>query len=730
MPVSDEFDAAVRLHQQGQLQSAAQAFQAILARTPDHVEALHRLGIVAVQLGDSCRAIALLRRAVQLAPTSAAMVANLGEAYRVAGQLDQAAQCCQEALRLQPGHAGAANNLGMILLARGDAQAAVEQFRTALTTRPDSAILHNNLGNALRLAENIGEALQAFRQAVQRDPQFAEAHGNLGQLLLEANQPREALAHCEEAVRLRPHVAELHNNLGNVLRDLGRFADARASYREALRLSPNLAQPRNNMGQVLQEEGDLRGALAWYRQALQLDPHSPRIHANLASAFEEQGHFGAAAERYRTALQLDPAFAEAHNGLGFVLHQQGNFAEAMTEYREVIRLRPSFALGHCNLGNLLEELGDFKEAEAGYRTALSHDPNLAVAHAQLATLLRGKLPDDDLAALRRALDRPDLPIARRLALHFGLAHALDGRGEYREAAEHMRSGNALCQKLWQTQGQAYDPQAHTAFVDRLMAACTPEFFARTRDFGSDDERPVFIVGLPRSGTTLTEQVLASHPKVFGAGELNYIKEDFDALPALLRRSDSPVECLAGLDRATAAQLAGRHLDRLGALDATALRVVDKMPDNYLYLGLIAVLFPRARIVYCRRDLRDVAVSCWMTHFRHIRWASDLEHIAARFADHRRIMEHWRRVLPLSLLEVDYEETVADLEGVARRLVAWCGLDWDPACLEFHKTTRPVRTASVSQVRQPIYGRSVARWKHYETELAPLFAALADHEPRP
>ena len=180
-----------------------------------------------------------------------------------------------------------------------------------------------------------------------------------------------------------------------------------------------------------------------------------------------------------------------------------------------------------------------------------------------------------------------------------------------------------------------------------------------------------------------------------------------------------IEGLRRLDRETAGRLASRHLERLRALNRTALRIVDKMPDNYLYLGLLASLFPRAKLIHCRRDLRDVAVSCWMTHFQEIRWANDQQHIASRFHEYQRMMEHWRKVLPVPLLEVDYEETVADLEGVARRLVAWCGLAWEPTCLEFHQAKRPVRTASAVQVRQPVFRTSVGRWKHYEHALASL-----------
>jgi hypothetical protein len=233
---------------------------------------------------------------------------------------------------------------------------------------------------------------------------------------------------------------------------------------------------------------------------------------------------------------------------------------------------------------------------------------------------------------------------------------------------------------------------------------------------------VFIIGLPRSGTTLIEQILAGHPRAFGAGELPLGREGFEALPGLMGVDDPPADCLARIDGATIEAAGRRHLARLAEL-SDAPRVVDKMPGNYLYLGMLAALFPKARVIHCRRDLRDTAVSCWMTNFRKIRWANDPDHIASRFAAYRGLMDHWRAASPTPMLDVAYEETVADLEGVARRVVAWCGLEWDPACLDFQASDRPVRTASATQVRRPVHTRSVARWRHYEPGLGRLFAAL-------
>ena len=273
---------------------------------------------------------------------------------------------------------------------------------------------------------------------------------------------------------------------------------------------------------------------------------------------------------------------------------------------------------------------------------------------------------------------------------------------------------------WRKRDQGYDLKKNDFLITGMIEVCTPDFFERVHGFGLESELPVFVVGLPRSGTTLIEQILASHSQVFGAGEIQLSR---DTMASLGGQVADFIEGVRRLDRQTAHDLASRHLERLRALNGTALRIVDKMPDNYLYLGLLACLFPGARFIHCRRDLRDVAVSCWMTHFQEIRWTNNPQHIALRVQEHQRIMEHWRNVLPAPLLEVNYEETVADLEAVARKLVAWCDLAWEPSCLEFHRAKRPVRTASTVQVRQPVYGTSVGRWKHYEQVLAPLFDRL-------
>ncbi len=682
---------AIQHHQAGRLQAAEQIYRQILAVEPNHGDAIHLLGLIAHQVGKHEVAVEYIRRAIGLKENVPAFHSNLGNVLKEQGKLDEAIACYRRALELKPDFADAHHNLGVAFKDQGKLDEAIACYRRALELKPDYAEAHHNLGLALSDQGKLDEALACCRRAVELKPEFAEAHNNLGTALSAQRKLDEAIACWRRAVALKPDFAEAHNNLGNALKDQEKLDEAIACWRRAVELKPDFAEAHNNLGNALKDQGKLDEAIACYRRA----------------------------------LALKPDFAEAHNNLGVALKDQGKLEESLACYRRAVELKPDLAEAHNNLGSAAAEIGDLQGAEGFFRAALRHNSRFASAHYNLAELLGGKLPQTDLAAQRRLLAETDLTGAQRVWLHFALAKVLDARGEYAEAAEHLERGNALQRSEWRNRGREYDPTEHELLVTRMIAACTPAFFARVGGFGLESELPVFIVGLPRSGTTLVEQILASHSQVFGAGELDLAR---DTMAALGAQAADAVEALGQLDRQTAQRLASRHLESLRALSPAALRIVDKMPENYLYLGLLASLFPRAKVIHCRRDLRDVAVSCWMTHFRHLRWTNDQQHIASRFHEYQRLMEHLRKALPAPLLEVDYEETVADLEGVARKLVAWCGLTWEPSCLEFHQAKRPVRTASAIQVRQPVFRTSVERWRHYEQALAPLFARLEEMTP--
>ena len=377
------------------------------------------------------------------------------------------------------------------------------------------------------------------------------------------------------------------------------------------------------------------------------------------------------------------------------------------------------------MGVILDEEGEVEAARASWRRVLWNDPRNVTALAQLATSLRDRLPEADEAAIRELLSGARLPDQSRVSLEFALGQVLDARRAYEEAAEHFGRASTLQLADLQRRGLEY----HAAEERRLRRCGDRHIHARilctSPWFRTGDRTARVHHRAARSGTSLVEQILASHSRVFGAGELQLYSEVFATLPKAMRRNATPFECLPHIDRRVTRRLAAQVLERLRAFDSGALRIVDKFPANYVYLGLIGVLFPQAKIIHCRRDLRDVALSCWTTNFALIHWACDPDCIVSRFEDHRRLMDHWSRALPMPFLEVDYESVVENLEGNARRIIQWCGLEWEPQCLEFHKTRRAVHTASAVQVRQPIFRTSVGRWKHYEKLLGPLFARLSD-----
>ena len=533
----------------------------------------------------------------------------------------------------------------------------------------------------------------------------------------------EAIATYGQCIQDQRERVAAHCRLANTLLHRGRSREADACCRKALELAPDDAEAHNQLGQVLQATGNLTEAFRWYRRGLQLHPQYVAIHFNLARLYQDNEQYALALNHFERVVQLVPEFAPAHHGLGTINHEEGKLDLALEQYRKALRLRPDFSLAHCSVGIVHQEKGDFELAEDSFREAIRFDPDCSDAFAHLAGLLRQKLPEADIAAARRLAATSNPTISKRSMLYYGLALVDDARRDYRAAADDLQLAKSLSLTDRKLRGIVYQPDRHDQFVDTMIENFSDSYFERVRCFGLNSERPVFIMGLPRSGTTLTEQILASHSQVYGAGELGLGWSAFNSLAEIAPHKDSASTRFSNLDAGCIERIARNCLERLASIDGTALRITDKLPDNYLYMGLLATMFPQAKFIHCRRDLRDVAVSCWMTDFRRVHWTNHFDHIASRFHSYERLMSHWRNTLPVPILEINYEEIVSDLENTARRLVEWCQLDWEPACISFHNHRRSIRTASATQIRQSIYTSSVGRWRHYEPFLAPMFAML-------
>ncbi|MEI9987347.1 MAG: sulfotransferase [Aliidongia sp.] len=566
----------------------------------------------------------------------------------------------------------------------------------------------------------------AYRLALAAAPEHWPALSNFGWMLVQSGRMEEGQALCRRAASLASADALPAQNLARTLLEYGRLDEAMAVLEEAIERTPNAPLLSLLIGMAWDELGEVEDARQWLGRALRLDEKLLEARVRIGRLEADLDNDQAALEIFDQVLAIEPPAGRRADRQGEGSVGPGRCPTArVATHRAAIELYPEFAPLHAALGNTLSSAGDIEGAVACQREAIALNARCMPAYAGLLTTLRHKASDAERDAAVALLDAPWMTDERRSGLRFGLAAYYDGKGDWAAAAEQMIVANALRKASDERRHRGYEPEQYEALADRLIESFTPELFDRLKGMGSPSERPVFIVGMPRSGTTLTEQIIASHGQAYGAGERPFARQSLGILPQIMHRAeDDPLTCLAAAD-ATALEVAATwHLDRLAALDGgAALRVVDKMPDNYAFLGWLAVLFPRARFIYCRRDLRDVALSCWITNFSAIRWANDLDHLTQRILQHKRIMAHWREVLPVRVLEVDYEEMVADQEGQSRRLIEWLGLEWDESCLSFHKTERLVRTASVTQVRQPIYQRSVARWQRYEAMLAPLLERL-------
>lgn len=712
-------------HSSGRLEEAAKQYQQALALQPGNADALHYLGVLEHQRGDHDKAIELIGRALKARPDTPQMLCNLAEAQRAAGRPVEAETSCRRALALRHDYPEAQLNLAAALFQQRRFVDSETAARAALALRADFPGAALALADALREQRRIQEAEQAYRRVLATSPDHWAALANFGLMLVQAGRMQEGLELCRRAAAQPTDNILPLQNLGWVLLEYGRLDEAMEVLEQALARAPNVPQLSLLIGIAWDELGEIVEARNWLERALQLDASLLEARVRIAGLEADVENHQAALEIFESVLKIDPGRVDALVGKAKARLSLGDVDGSVADYREAIRLYPESAALRAALGGTLSSAGDIDAAIACQREAIALNTQCVPAYAGLLTTLRHKASDAERDAAIALLDAPWMTDERRAGLRFGLAAYHDGRGDWNAAAAQMVQANALRKDADARRHRIYDPVQYEAFVDRIIETFTPELFDQLQGLGSDSQRPVFIVGMPRSGTTLTEQIIASHPDAFGAGERPFARLSLLLLPHIMSRpQDDPLDCLRQTDRAALEAAAGWHLAQLATLDSgTALRIVDKMPDNYHMLGWLALLFPRARFIYCRRDPRDVALSCWITNFSAIRWANDLDHLAGRLRQHLRLMEHWRRVLPASVLQIDYEAMVSDQEGQSRRLIDWLGLDWDDRCLSFFKTERLVRTASVTQVREPIYKRSVARWQHYETMLAPLLASL-------
>jgi Tfp pilus assembly protein PilF len=498
------------------------------------------------------------------------------------------------------------------------------------------------------------------------------------------------------------------------LHQAGRFTEAERLYRAVRRQDGDHLEAVYNLGLLRLLGGDGEEAAKLLRRALYRRPNFAEAHNALAVALRTLGRADEAIAHFERALAVEPGFAEAHNNFGATLLPLRRHDEALAHFDRALALKPDLAEAHHGRGTVLRILGRLDEAQQALERAVALAPRKAEFYRSLAESKRFA-EDDPHRAMIEALarDMAALSEEEQVHLHFALGKVYADVGEHERAFEHLLKGNALKRKQI-----VYDEAAALARLERTRALFSVEVMRERAGQGDPSPVPVFILGMPRSGTTLVEQMLTSHPQVHGAGELS----DFEAAVAALDGPDGVPPDIGG---AELRRIGADYLARVLPAAPAAEHITDKMPGNFRFAGLIHLALPNARIIHMSRDPVDTCLSCFSLLFGGDQpYTYDLGELGRYYRTYRALMEHWRRVLPPGvMIEVRYEELVGDFEPQARHIVAHCGLDWDESCLDFYKTERPVHTASAVQVRRPVYQTSVGRRRPPEEVLRPLLDAL-------
>lgn len=558
----------------------------------------------------------------------------------------------------------------------------VEEARAALCAHADSLVLHEILAAALMAIGKPAEAAEAYRAAL----------------------------------RINPAHAPSHFNLGCALYDLGADEEAAQSFRRALAHDATFAKAHERLGALRLRAGDGAGAIAKFEAALAADQGLAAAHDGLGLALQRLGRPGEAVERHRRAVALNPQHPLFLNNLGVALQSDGDDRAAIDCFKAALRAAPVFPEAHNNIAVSQESLGRLDEARAHLAHAIEARPDYAEAHRNLSRLTRYKPGEPHIATMQRAAANPSLGADDRAQLGFALAKALIDIGENDAAFDHLEAANRLRRSAIR-----YDPSEDAALFDNIKGAFGRSLIERPVGRGFADDAPIFIVGMPRSGTTLAEQILASHPLVHGAGELNLLNS------LMLEAADFSAPAPPNLEGADFRAIGETYVGGVRARGAQRARFTDKAPLNFRWIGAIRLALPNAKVVHCARDARDACFSIYRNYFATggNRYAYDLAEIGRFYRLYSDLTAYWKTLVGGFVYDLDYERLVADQVGETRRLLEFCGLDFDAACLAFEKTERPVKTVSAAQVREPLNDSSIGIWRRFESRLGPLLEILAD-----
>ncbi len=531
----------------------------------------------------------------------------------------------------------------------------------------------------------------------------------------QSNQFEQAENIYQQVIQLKPNNPIALHSLGLLEFQKGNVGGAIDYINKALLVEPSYTSAYYNLGIILENQGDLNRAIVQYENAILTYPVYVDAYFSLGRVLEKQDRFNEAMVQYKKAIAINPSHEPSLKALGYISNQQGNLEEAVIFFQKAIAINPLSLDAVHNFGAVLRGQGKLKEAVEAFKYVISHNPSSGMAYFNLVQI-EPSLDALKIEKIHQFLEHTNLSETDRLFLHLSLGLVYHKAKSYEKAFFHINTGNAMQRKQVN-----YNHDNELLLLRSIEEIFNKDYFEeRFGTSGIVSESPIFIMGMPRSGTTLVEQIIATHPLVHGGGEMMLL----DNLLAKFAKQDSIFPSLAAISPTKIDQIAQDYLEQLHAFSPPKKIVTNKKVNNYLFLGLIALMFPQAKIIHCQRNPLDTCLSCFMTWFHTGQYFTyDLKELGSYYQAYEQLMQHWRQVLPIPMLEVQYEDLIEKQEEISRQIIAYCDLEWDSRCLLFHENTRSVHTASDLQVRQPIYQSSIGKWRHYEKHLAPLKEAL-------
>lgn len=635
------------------------------------------------------------------------------------GNYELAANLIKQAVQINPDNQIYFYNLGIIYRQQGKSVDAIDCFQKAVQMKPDFVDAFFDMGVVFHCMQEYSEAIVRYEKTIQLIPDHFNAWYNMGIALKDQNKFAEALSCYQKALSIKPGSAETFFEMGFVYQHDKNLDTAIDCYQKAVQINPNHHQAWFNMGIAYRELEKFDEALSSYEKVITIKPASPDAFYDMGIVYANLGKNDEAIKCFQDTLRIQPDHAKACNNLGVVFDKQNKINEALQYYYKALSLVPYDPIVYENIGQSLISKGDKQKAEEAFTNAINLKPDSVRSYFFLAELKKYKEGDPIFNDLELLKLQKEISIKDKIFLYFSLGKLYDKVGLYESAFRNFHQGNELRKK---DTNQSYSVAALKKCYNTLINTCDTNFFAKRSDFGIATELPVFIIGMPRSGTTLVEQILASHPKIFGADELPYLPE----IETQIINSDSNflAHDITALDSQKTANLALQYLDRINMLSTNSTRIVDKLPRNFERLWLITMLFPQTRIIHCRRHPMDTCLSCYFTNFTIPHgYKNDLKTLGLFYRQYHRLMEHWQKTLPVKILTIQYEDLVRNQEEISRKIIEFMDLEWDDRCLNFNKKSRFVHTASATQVRKKIYRTSIKRWKNYYKFLSPLIDAL-------